>query len=166
MFKDTLTTIIAIVIGTVVLFVFPVIKITEDADNATRVALQEAVNTYSSEVANEKSLSIEKWEAFCQKIKSISSSAEPGLYIQVMDDNVGKKSSFGSSAIYGENVYFTVQGEEVLNQLYENGEIGLNQGYIITFEAEYKSQNPFKNALMGLTGQGTKQTVRATSECK
>lgn len=166
MFKDTLTTIIVIVIGAVTLFIFPTIKITEDVDNATRVALQDAVNTYTSEVANEKELSIEKWEAFCQKVKSISPSAEPGLYIQVMDDNVGKKSSFSSSAIFGENVYYTVQDEELLKQLYENGVIKFGQGYIVTFEAEFDSQNPLKNALMGLTGQGTSQTVRATSECK
>ena len=166
MFKDTLTTIIVIIVGTITLFVFPVIKITEDADNTTRAALQDAVNSYSSEVSNEKSLSIEKWEAFSQKVKSITPSGEPGLYVQVIDDNTGKKSSFGSSTVYGENVYYTVQAEEILNQLYQNGKIDFSQGCIITFEAEYKSQNPFKNTLMGITGQGTTDSVRATAECK
>ena len=130
--SDTLITVIAIGLAAVLMFVFPLMMMSDKVDNASQISLQSATTEFVENIKNTGEITRENFEAFETKITS-PNTYDIELEVWVLDENPGKKSTQTNSKRIGENVYYTVYTSQIENELYKGqGRYQLKEGDIVT----------------------------------
>lgn len=168
--NNTLLTFIVIAIAGVVLFVFPIMTISEKNDTMALERIQAETTAFVDKVANEGEITEESLNAFETAIGSVKPSSAQ-IEIQQLDENVGKKTGFSSSSVIGQNVYYSIYDESVRETISQNGKIPLKQGDLVSVEVGLSSSGSFaegfRSAIYGITGNGSyERAARAVSEVK
>ena len=132
--SDTLITVIAIGLAAVLMFVFPLMMMSDKVDNAAQVSVQSATTEFVENIKNTGEITKENFEAFETKITS-PNTYDIEIEVWVLDENPGKKSVQTNSKRIGENVYYVVYTSQIENELYRTGGTGrypLKEGDIVT----------------------------------
>lgn len=168
--NNTLLTFIVIAIAGVVLFVFPIMTISEKNDKVAMERIQAETTAFVDRIANEGELTekaLNEFESTINTLRPVYTNIE----LQQIDENIGKKTSFGTSTVIGSNTYYTTYNETIRDAISKNGKIPFKQGDIVSVEVGYTTKEGFaegiKSAISGITGNGSYEPVaRATSEVK
>lgn len=116
--SDTLITVIAIALAAVLMFVFPLLTMSDRTDDVSQLAIETATTDFVDEVRTTGKITPEKYNKFIENIASTGNTYNVEMQVQVLDENPGKKSTLSSNDKIGENAYYSIytsQIEEVLN---------------------------------------------------
>ena len=159
---DTLITVVAIGLAAVLMFVFPLMTMSDRTDDVSQLAVETATTDFVDDVRTSGKLSMDKYSKFVETISSTGNSYDVEMEINVLDENPGKKASQAERTKIGENVYYTMYTSQIMDQI--NPQSGKTQTLALKegdmFTASVKNTNTtlsqqLKNFFYSVTGNDT-----------
>lgn len=160
--SDTLITIIGIFLAAVLMFVFPLMTISNTQDDISQVAVQSLVSEFVNNAATKGKITQDDYNSFITKLHATGNTYSVELEHKIMTTNPNK----GATDQLGENLYYSVYNSTIIDG-------GINMGnnhlmkkgdYII---ATVKNTNTtigsqIKNFLYSIVGKDT-YTIAASA---
>ena len=137
---DSLITIVAIGLAAILMFVFPLMSLSERTDDISQLAVQTATSEFVDEVRTTGALTLDDYEQYMQTISSTGNSFEIELQIQELDENPGVKVTQAEMTKIGENVYYNKYTTQIEEELSKNGRIKLKEGDMFTVTVKNTNQ--------------------------
>ena len=132
---DTLITVIAIVLAAVLMFVFPLMTMSDRTDDISQLSVETATTDFVDDVRTTGKLTMDKYSSFVEQLSATGNSYDVEMQVQVLDENPGKKTAQTTYEKIGENVYYTeytTQIMEDLNDSTNNNTKYLKEGDIVS----------------------------------
>ena len=130
--EDSLTIIIAIALSAVLMFVFPLMKISQDSDSVSQLSVQNATTEFVEKVCSVGKMTLDDYDKFIQTINSTGNTYTVAILIQKLDENPGKKTAISSQTKIGENIYYNEYTKQVIDKLKDDEKEVLKEGDIVT----------------------------------
>ena len=159
---DSLITIVAIFLAAVLMFVFPLMSMSERTDDVSQLAVQTATTEFVDKVRTTGKLTLEDYDKFFSQISSTGNTFDVDIELQFLDENPGVKTTQAEMTKIGENLYYsfyTSQVEQMLNEK-SNSTILLKQGDRVAVTVKNTNQTIsqiLKNFFYQLAGNDTYQ---------
>lgn len=116
--QNTTATILALFVAGALLFISPLVTLTNRSDNVTQENVKLIVEEFVTEIRNTGKLTRAKYQEFENKLNSAgNNSYDVEIEIKHLDENPGKKTSQANYTKIGENVYYSEFTTQVLNQI-------------------------------------------------
>ena len=154
---DTLITVVAIALAAVLMFVFPLMTMSDRTDDVSQLTVETATTEYVDDVRTTGKLTMDKYSKFVENISSTGNAYDVEMEVQVLDENPGKKTTQAESTKIGENVYYSMYTSQILDSL-DKGTLMLKEGDI--FSTSVKNTNTtlsqqLKNFFYSVSGNDT-----------
>lgn len=117
---DTLMTVIAIFLAVILMFLFPMLSVSERADDISQLAVETAVSNFVDNSRAIGKITIENYEQLVNALNATGNSYDIELEVKKLDENVGKKTAWTNGQVIGENVYYSVYTSQILDTLIGN----------------------------------------------
>ncbi len=159
---DTLITVIAIILAAVLMFVFPLMTMSDRTDDVSQLTVETATTEFVDEVRTTGKLTMDKYSRFVENISSTGNTYDVEMEAQILDENPGKKTTQAEPTKIGENVYYTMYTSQIMDAINpSNGQtrtLALKEGDI--FSVNVKNTNTtlsqqLKNFFYSVTGNDT-----------
>lgn len=150
--ESTLTTIVAIALAAILMFIFPLSAIAERNDDVSQMYVKQELDEFVSKVTAKGTLTIDDYEVLEAALESTNNSYDLELTISVKDVNPGKKSENDK---VGDTTYYSKFTEQIMNELNSNNIVYLKEGDYIKISVKNANETisqMIKNVLYGLTG--------------
>ncbi len=157
---DSLTTIIAIGLAAILMFVFPLMAVSERSDDISQLTVQTATNEFVDNVRTTGKLTYEDYESFLSTINATGNSFDVEIQIQKLDDNLSVKVASAETTKIGENVYYNLYTSQIEEQLLNNQRISLKEGDLISVTVKNTNttiSQLLRNFFYQVTGNDTYQ---------
>lgn len=129
---DSLITIVAIFLAAILMFVFPLMSLSERTDDISQLAVQTATTEFVDDIRTTGKITLDDYEQFLSTITATGNSFEVDLLIQQLDENPGKKASQAEITKIGENLYYNIYTSQIEEELNESGRKILKEGDIVS----------------------------------
>ncbi len=169
--SDTLITIIAIFLAATLMFLVPLMSVSEKNDKIAQNVWDTAVSEFVDTVSNAGSIKPIDYEALEQKLAATGNTFDITIEVQHLDENPGKKATITSGDLIGENVRYSTFTQEILNYMY-NPTTGDTTNYplkkgdyiIVTVKNTNKTfAQSLRTFAFKVTGQGTYELASSDS---
>ncbi len=114
---DSFMTIIAIGLAAVLMFVFPLMSMSDRSDDISQLTVKTATTEFVDNVRTTGRLSIDDYAAFEQEIAATGNSYNIEMEVKVLDENPAKKTTQANPTKIGENVYYSMYTSQILDTL-------------------------------------------------
>lgn len=178
--QNSTSTIIAIVVAGFLLFVAPLITLTERSDNVAQENAELIVEGFVTDVINLGKITRTSYLDFVNELESSGlNTYDVEIEIKHLDENPGKKTAQANYTKIGENVYYSEYTTQVLKQLgirtddetisdevMDNGEIKLKQGDYVRVEVKNSNTTAaqtLKSSFIGVSNEGEYVIVASSS---
>lgn len=152
---ESLTTIIAIFLAAVLMFIFPLAAIADRNDDTSQMYVKTTLDDFVNTVTAKGTLTKTDYERLEAQLEATNNSYDIELVINVADVNPGKKTDntkIGDTTYYS---VYTAQIEDVLNNANNNYTYYLKEGDYIKVSLRNINttiSQMIKNVLFGITG--------------
>ena len=157
---DSLITIVAIFLAAVLMFVFPLMSMSERTDDVSQLAVQTATTEFVDKVRTTGKLTLDDYDKFVATLSSTGNSFDVDVEIQQLDENPGVKTTQAETTKIGENVYYNFYTSQVEAMLQEKAKITLKEGDRISVTVKNTNQTIsqiLKNFFYQIAGNDTYQ---------
>lgn len=137
---DSLMTMVAIFLAAILMFVFPLMSLSERTDNISQLAVQTATTEFVDKIKTTGKITLNDYEGFLSTITATGNSFEVDLLVQQLDENPGVKTTQVESTKIGENLYYNLYTSQVLDDLYDNNRKVLKEGDIVSVTVKNTNQ--------------------------
>ncbi|MBQ2917480.1 MAG: hypothetical protein IJE59_04905 [Clostridia bacterium] len=171
--SDTLITIIAIFLAATLMFIVPLMSVTERNDDIAQSVVDAATAEFVDTVSNAGAIKPSDYEAFEQKLASTGNTYEIEIEVQVLDENPGKKPAATSGDLIGENIRYSIYTTEIRDYMYSQEDVDnlaknypLKKGDIIVVTVKNTNKTmaeQFRSFIFKVTGQGTYEIATTRS---
>lgn len=128
---DTVITVVAIVLAALLMFIFPLMSVSERTDDISQLAVQTATTDFVDKVRTEGKLTADSYQDFIDTITSTGNTYSVAMELQILDENPSVKTTQAEKTKIGENVYYTLYTSQIDDLLYganNSGSITLKEG--------------------------------------
>ena len=156
--SDTLITVIAIALAAVLMFVFPLMTMSDRTDDVSQLAVETTTTDFVDEVRTTGKITPDKYNKFIENIGSTGNTYNVEMQAQILDENPGKKTTQTSSEKIGENVYYSVYTSQIEEKLNANQDYKLKEGDIVSVDVKNTNQTlsqQLKNFFYSVVGKDT-----------
>ena len=156
--SDTLITVIAIGLAAVLMFVFPLMTMSDRTDDVAQLAVETATTDFVDEVRTTGKITPDKYSKFIESIGSTGNTYNVEMQIQVLDENPGKKTTQTTKDKIGENVYYSIYTTQIQDVLNSNNTYKLKEGDIFSVNVKNTNQTlaqQLKNFFYTVVGNDT-----------
>ena len=115
--SDTLITIVAILLAAILMFMFPLMSVSERSDDVSQLAVQTAVNEFVDNSSTIGKITIENYNALVSTLNATGNPYEVEIEHKILDENIGKKSAWTQGTVIGENVYYSVYTSQIMGEI-------------------------------------------------
>lgn len=168
--SDTLTLVISIFVVAMLLFVVPLISISERNDDIAQSVVQTATAEFVDKISVSGLIKPNDYEEYEQKLAATGNTYEIEMEVQVLDENPGKKQGVTSPDLIGENVRYSTFTTEILNKMYsangdkQNYKLKKGDNVIVTAKNTNRTlAQTLRSFFYKITGQGTYQVSASSS---
>jgi len=128
--SDTLITIIAILLAAVLMFIFPLLSVSERSDDISQLSVATATTEFVDNARATGKITMDNYTKLVSTINATGNSYDIEMEVKVLDENVGKKSAWTQGTVIGENVYYSVYTSQIVEVLQDkNGTYNSNGVY-------------------------------------
>lgn len=117
---DSFVTIIAIFLAAMLMFVFPLMSVSEKSDNISQLTVQTATTDFVDKVRTTGELTLDDYNKYIQTITSTGNAFDVELMVQIMDENIGVKTTQAETTKIGENIYYNLYTSQLESVLKDN----------------------------------------------
>ena len=114
---DSLITIISICLAAILMFIFPLMAMSERTDDLSQLAVQTATSEFTDNVRTTGRLTLEDYEKFLSTIYSTGNTFDVQMQAQILDENPGVKTTQAETTKIGENVYYILYTTQIEDRL-------------------------------------------------
>ena len=157
---DSLITIIAIFLAAVLMFVFPLMSMSERTDDVSQLAVQTATTEFVDKVRTTGKLTLDDYDKFVSTLSSTGNSFDVDIEIQQLDENPGVKTTQAEMTKIGENLYYSFYTSQIEDMLQEKAKITLKEGDRVSVTVKNTNQTIsqiLKNFFYQIAGNDTYQ---------
>ena len=115
--SDSLITIVAIFLAAILMFVFPLMSVAERSDDIAELTAQTAVSEFVDTARETGKITMTNYSEMVTTLESTGNTFDIEIEVKVLDENVGKKSSWTNGTVIGENIYYSVYTSQIMNYL-------------------------------------------------
>lgn len=156
--SDSTITIIAIFVAAVLMFIFPLMAMSDRTDDMSQLSVQTATTEFVDNVRTTGVLSLADYEKYVQSISATGNNYDVQLEVKILDENLGKKAAQTAASKIGENVYYSLYTSQIMDELNKSSTMTLKEGDF--FSASAKNTNAtisqqLKNAFYKVSGNDT-----------
>ena len=137
--SDTLITSVAILLAAVLMFIFPLLSVSERSDDISQLSVASATAEFVDNSRAVGKITMDNYTKLITTINATGNSYDVEMEVKVLDENVGKKSAWTEGTVIGENVYYSVYTSQIVESLEKNGIYTMKEGDI--FSASVKNTN-------------------------
>ena len=119
--SDTLITVVAILLAAILMFLFPLMSVSERSDDVSQLSVQTAVNEFVDNSRTTGKITIENYSKLVNKLNATGNAYEIEMEVKLLDENVGKKTAWTQSQVIGENTYYSVYTSQIMDELDDIG---------------------------------------------
>lgn len=158
---DSTITIIAIFLAAILMFVFPLMAMSDRNDDVSQLSVQTLTTEFVDNVRTTGRLTEANYSKFVEQLSATGNTYNIELEAQILDENPGKKAVITDPSKIGENVYYNLYTSQILEQLDSNNHvITFKEGDIFSVSAKNTNatiSQQLKNAFYRVTGNDTYQ---------
>jgi len=129
---DSLITIIAIFLAAILMFVFPLMSMSERTDDISQLAVQTATTEFVDKIKTTGKMTLDDYEKYLTTIMATGNSFEVEMLVQQLDENPGVKTTQAETTKIGENLYYNKYTSQIEQELNSKGRLTLKEGDIIS----------------------------------
>lgn len=129
---DTLTIIVVIFLGAILMFVFQLMTIAERTDDISELAVQTATTEYVESIKKTGKITLDSYDQYLSTITATGNSFEVEMLVQQLDENPGMKTTQAETTKIGENLYYNKYTSQIEDELNTKGRITLKEGDIVS----------------------------------
>ena len=148
---DTLITVVAIVLAATLMFVFPLMTMSNRADDVSQLSVQSLTTQFVDDVRTTGKITSDKYNKFVENIHSTGNTYDVEIEVKVRDENPGKKTTQANSKKIGEDVYYSIYTTQIENTLKNNNAYNLKEGDIVSVSVK-NTNTTMSQQLSGGTG--------------
>lgn len=115
--QDTLMTAIGIFIAVILIFMFPLMEIAGKTDELSETVIELAASDFVNNVAQQGKITELEYSSLIQKINATGNTYEVEIEARILDDNPSRITTTGSSTLIGENKYYSVYTNTIIEKL-------------------------------------------------
>ena len=154
--SDTLITVIAIALSAILMFVFPLMTMSDRTDDVAQLTVEAATTDFVDKAREKGKITQTDYNEFVETITSTGNTYNVEMVVQVKDKNLGKKASQAQADKIGENVYYSVYTSQIQDEMdSNNGVYNCKEGDIISVSVKNTNQTisqQLKNFFYSVTG--------------
>lgn len=157
---DSFITIIAIFLAAILMFVFPLMAMSERTDDISELAVQTATTDFVDNVRTTGKLTTDDYDKYLETIASTGNSFDVDIELQILDENPGVKTTQAEMTKIGENLYYNLYTSQVEEKLDRDKRITLKEGDMVSVTVRNTNQTIsqiLKNFFYQLSGNDTYQ---------
>lgn len=117
---ESLTTIIAIFLAAILMFVFPLMSISERNDDIAQLGVQTATVEFVDKIRTTGKITEDNYNSFIQTLAATGNSYDVDMEVKVLDENPGKKTTWAVTDKIGENIYYSVYNSQIESALFDD----------------------------------------------
>lgn len=163
---DSLITVVAIALAAVLMFVFPLLTVSQNSDSTSTLSVQNATTEFVENIRSKGQITLDEYDKYIQTINSTGNTFDVQIEVQILDENPGKKTTQTNQKKIGENIYYTKYTTQVLDELKKNGKMTLKEGDIVTVMASNTNTTiaqTLRNFLYRIAGNNTSSIAASHS---
>ena len=156
---DILTSIIGIVIATILMFIFPLITMSDRTDDVSQLTVDIATIEFVDDIRESGKITPDKYNKYIENLGSTGNIYKIELEVKVLDENPKRKiiEKYRTMEIT-ENVYYSVYNSQIEEVLNKDQEYYLKEGDIVKVSAKNTNQTiaqQLKNFFYTVVGKDT-----------
>lgn len=154
--QNSTSTIIALFVASVLLFVAPLVTLTDRNDNVVQENVKLIVEEFVTDIKNTGKITMAKYQDFENRLAATGNSYNIEMEIQILDENPGKKLTQANYTKIGENVYYSEYTTQILEKL-DNGVISLKEGdlvYVGVTNQNSTAAQTLKSSFLSFSNEG------------
>jgi hypothetical protein len=129
---DSIITIVAIFLAAILMFIFPLMSLSERSDDIAHLSVQTTTAEFVDNIRATGKLTLDDYDKFLNTLTATGNSFDVDIQIQKLDENPGVKVTQGQKDKIGENIYYSVYTSQIMDELNANNEIKLKEGDIVS----------------------------------
>lgn len=137
--SDTLITVIAILLAAILMFIFPLLSVSERSDDISQLSVQTATMKFVDNARSVGKITMDNYTELVSTVNATGNSFDIEMEVKILDENVGKKSAWTQGIVIGENIYYSVYTSQIVDELQKNGVYVMKEGDM--FSASVKNTN-------------------------
>ena len=130
--SDTVMSVIAIFLATILMFVFPLMSTADRSDDISQQEVQTQTTRFVDQIRATGKITQTDYDNFLSAIAQTGNSYDAEMEVKVLDENSRKKTGEASSSKVGENKYYSEYTSQIESVLKENGVYILKEGDIVS----------------------------------
>lgn len=155
-------TIIAIFLAAILMFVFPLMSMSDRTDDISQLLVETATTEFVDNVRSTGKLTLDDYDKYVQEISSTGNTYDVEMTAKILDENPGIKTTQAEITKIGENVYYNLYTTQIEDRLKSNSTLKLKEGDI--FSVSVKNTNTtisqsLKNFFYKIAGNDTYQVA-------
>ena len=159
--NDTLITIVGIFLAAILMFVFPLMTIADRNDDVAKQAVSQKTIEFVDKSRNVGAITQADLQEYKEKIGALGHTFKTDMEVKRIDENVGKRTSWTTSQVVGENTYYYVYTEAIEAQVNgPSGKFTLKEGDIFSVSSvntDVTIAQSLRNVFYAIAGKGTYQ---------
>lgn len=161
--SDTLITIVAILLASLLMFVFPLMSVAERSDDMSQLTVQTATTEFVDNSRAIGKITMANYNKLVSTIEATGNTYDIEIEVKILDENVGKKSAWTSGTVIGENIYYSVytaQITDVISDINGTGTYNMSEGDIISVSVKNTNKTmaqTIRNVFYSISGSNTYQ---------
>lgn len=137
--SDTLVTMVAILLAAILMFIFPLLSVSERNDDIAQLSVSTATTKFVDNSRSVGKITMEEYEDLVNTINATGNAYDIEMEVKILDENIGKKSAWTQGTVIGENVYYSVYTSQIVEVLENTGIYTMKEGDI--FSCTIKNTN-------------------------
>lgn len=153
--SDTLITVIAIGLAAVLMFVFPLMTMSDRTDDVAQLTVETATTEFVDNIRSTGKITRANYDEFVETITSTGNTYDVEMQVDVKDANLGKKAAQAQSDKIGENVSYSIYTSQIEDAINTNGVYYCKEGDIVSASVKNTNQTisqQLKNFFYSVTG--------------
>ena len=135
--SDTFVTVIALFLAAILMFIFPLMSMSDRTDDVSQLAVKTATTEFADNIRSTGKITEDKYSQYIQTISATGNTYNVDMEVQVKDENPSKKASQVETDKIGENVYYSVYTSQIEEALEGSSHMfPLKEGDIVTVSAK------------------------------
>ena len=155
---ETATTIFAIFLAAILLFVAPMMTVSDRNSDLSQLVVQTTTTEFVDNCRNTGKITLENYGKFVEEISATGNVFDVEIEVLVLDENLSKKGTQTTTTKIGENVYYSVYTTQIMEALDKNPVYKLKEGDIISVKVRNTNttlSQTFRNMFLKVTGNDT-----------
>lgn len=156
---DTLTSIIGLAVAVILMFIFPLITMSDRTDDVSQLTVDIATTEFVDDIRESGKITPDRYSKYIESIGSTGNTYNIELEVKILDENPKRKTiELNKTMETTDNVYYSVYNSQIENELNNGNDYYLKEGDIVTVSAKNTNQTiaqQLKNFFYTVVGRDT-----------